>query len=88
MSLDREVGGLTCRQVLERLSDYLDDELERPARAQVEEHLRGCEQCLRFGGAIGGMVAAVRGQADAEQPAAVAGRLAAQLAVVDREPDR
>ncbi len=83
MSLDREVGGVTCRQVLARLSDYLDDELALDERRQVQAHLGGCQECLRFGGAIGAMVAAVRGRQGAapggELPDQVAQRLAARL---------
>lgn len=80
MSLDREVAGLTCRQVLERLSDYVDQELTAEARQDVEAHLRGCQECLRFGGAVGGMVAAIRGGLVTELPQGAAQRLAARLA--------
>lgn len=85
MSLDREVAGLTCRQVLERLSDYVDRELTGESRAVVEAHLRGCEECLRFGGAIGSMVAAIRGGLVAELPQGASQRLAAYLAASEHE---
>ena len=45
-------GGLSCEQVLERLSEYLDGELPAADRAAVEEHLRGCNACARFGGEV------------------------------------
>ena len=45
-------GGLSCEQVLARLSDYLDGELAPADRAQVEAHLRGCDACARFGGEV------------------------------------
>ena len=82
MTGERDVGGVTCSQVLAGLSDYLDDELEPAAREQVEAHLRGCERCLRFGGAIGGVVRALRadaGPAPDEAPALSAAELAARL---------
>lgn len=79
MSLDRDVAGITCRQVLERLGDYVDRELSVEARALVEAHLRGCQECLRFGGAIGHMVAAIRGGLVAELPPGASQRLAAYL---------
>lgn len=87
MSLDREVGGLTCHQVLARLSDYLDDDLEVSVREQLMVHLRGCQECLRFGGSIGQMVRAVRGRLEVEVPRDVAERLARQLAA-EPGPDR
>jgi len=39
---------LTCPQAQERLSDYLDGELDPPARSAVEVHLCGCPACTRF----------------------------------------
>lgn len=80
MTDERDVGGVTCSQVLAGLSDYLDDELEPAARARVELHLRGCERCLRFGGAIGSMVRALRAEhLPDEAPALTAAELAARL---------
>jgi len=60
MKGERIVGGLSCRQVLERLSDYLDDDLVREVRAAVEMHLRGCDGCARFGGEFRATVRALR----------------------------
>lgn len=60
MKGERIVGGLSCGQVLERLSDYLDDDLVREARAAVEMHLRGCDGCARFGGELRATVRALR----------------------------
>jgi len=36
---------MTCDPTLERLRDYVDRELEAPARAEVEAHLAGCAGC-------------------------------------------
>lgn len=47
---EKVIAGLSCGDVLERLSDYLDQELAPAEQARVEEHLRGCEGCARFGG--------------------------------------
>jgi anti-sigma factor RsiW len=60
MKDERIVGGLSCSQVLDRLSDYLDGDLDAAARAQIEEHLRGCEGCARFGGELAATVRALR----------------------------
>jgi anti-sigma factor RsiW len=79
MSLDRNVAGLTCRQVLERLSDFLDHELVADDRDRVEAHLAQCQECLRFGHAIGAMVRAVRGGGAADLSAEALARLADKL---------
>jgi RNA polymerase sigma-70 factor, ECF subfamily len=47
---ERDVGGLTCSAVLERLGDYVDGDLMRAEVARVDAHLRGCTVCERFGG--------------------------------------
>lgn len=60
MKGERIVGGLSCGQVLDRLSDYLDGELAAGARGAVEEHLRGCDGCARFGGELRATVGALR----------------------------
>jgi len=77
MARNRVVGELSCFEVLARLSDYLDGELDEAARRQVEVHLQGCEECTRFGGEFGEVVAALRQRlgGEADVPEAVARRL-------------
>ena len=57
--LDREIAGIRCRDVLERLSSYLDDELTEEETRQINRHLMGCDRCERFGGRFGEAVAAL-----------------------------
>lgn len=57
---EKTVAGLRCGEVLDRLSDYLDDELPPAERAAVETHLRGCEGCARFGGELRATVRALK----------------------------
>jgi anti-sigma factor (TIGR02949 family) len=57
---EKVIAGLSCSQVLERLSDYLDGELAAEDRARLEEHLRGCDGCARFGGEFRATVRALR----------------------------
>lgn len=57
---EKVVAGLSCSEVLARLSDYLDGDLGEPARRQVEDHLRGCDGCTRFGGEFRTTVTALR----------------------------
>lgn len=68
MAHDREVAGLRCLQVLEGLSDYLDDELDAGTRAQVDAHLAGCDWCERFGGRMAGVIGDLRRGLSAPEP--------------------
>jgi predicted anti-sigma-YlaC factor YlaD len=38
-------ASITCREVVELLSDYLDGVLPEPERVRVDEHLAGCDGC-------------------------------------------
>jgi len=80
MAHDREVAGIRCAEVLERLSDYVDGELAAAERARVDAHLAGCDWCERFGQAFGATVGRIRAdQATDSVPAALQARLAAAL---------
>lgn len=37
---------MTCTEFLAKLDDLLDDEVSSPLRAELEEHLRGCDHCV------------------------------------------
>lgn len=39
---------LSCRDLFERLSEYLDGELAGPLCGALESHLRDCPACERF----------------------------------------
>ena len=39
---------LTCREVVELLSDYLEDMLPAGERARVEAHLATCPECTAY----------------------------------------
>lgn len=81
---DRVVAGLSCRAVLTDLSAYVDGELAPSHVAQIEEHLRGCDWCERFGGEFSEIVRALRRSLHEAGPvdASVVARLRARL---DRE---
>ena len=53
---------MSCVQVLEVLSDYLDGDLDDATRESVDAHLSGCDRCTRFGGEVGAVVRALRTQ--------------------------
>ncbi|MEL6186701.1 MAG: zf-HC2 domain-containing protein, partial [Myxococcota bacterium] len=57
---EREIGGLRCSQVLEHLSDLLDDDLSPELRERIEAHLSGCAYCDKFGGEMSRLVGAAR----------------------------
>lgn len=76
---EREVGGLRCGEVLERLGDFVDGELSAAEVAKVHAHLAGCDVCERFGGEFARTVGGLRralGEAEALDEAEVE-RLAA-----------
>lgn len=60
MKGEREIAGLRCGEVLEQLSDYLDNSLDVSARAAVDAHLAACDVCERFGGRMSKVVKAIR----------------------------
>ena len=39
---------MTCRSLVELLTDYLEGALPDDERARLEEHLAGCEHCTRY----------------------------------------
>ncbi len=57
---EKVIAGLSCGEVLNRLSDYLDGDLPAAESTRLEEHLRGCDGCARFGGELRGVVEALR----------------------------
>ncbi|MBL8958542.1 MAG: zf-HC2 domain-containing protein [Gemmatimonadetes bacterium] len=80
--LDVKVAGLSCRQVLGHLGDFLDGDLPAETLAAVQQHLAGCQTCERFGGRVATVVAALRGGSGAggDVPADAHTRLLAHLA--------
>jgi anti-sigma factor RsiW len=66
--IERVVGGLRCREVLAKLSDYLDGELPAAEVALMEAHVRGCDWCERFGGQFAGSIALLKRELGAPEP--------------------
>lgn len=40
--------GLTCHEVVELVTEYLEDALPPEERRRVEEHLSNCDGCTRY----------------------------------------
>jgi anti-sigma factor RsiW len=58
--LDRVVGGISCREVLAGLSDFVDGEMSEEETARVREHLAGCRRCEEFGGRFAEQIGLLR----------------------------
>jgi anti-sigma factor RsiW len=41
-------GELVCQQMVELITDYLEDALSRAQRRRFEAHLAGCEHCTEY----------------------------------------
>jgi len=56
---------LVCQQMVELITDYLEDALPRSQRRRFEAHLAGCEHCTEY---LAQMRATIRltGRLDAE----------------------
>ncbi|MBI1747530.1 MAG: zf-HC2 domain-containing protein [Acidobacteria bacterium] len=39
---------ITCRQVIELLSDYINRELSPEDKTELDQHLQGCQNCGTF----------------------------------------
>jgi anti-sigma factor RsiW len=39
---------LACQEVVELVTDYLDDALDPDVRARFDEHLRDCDDCAAY----------------------------------------
>ena len=48
MIMLRKRKELTCRELVELVTDYLDGSLSRRDRALFEAHIAGCTNCTRY----------------------------------------
>lgn len=39
---------MTCRELFERLSEYVDGELSQEICEEIRRHMEGCEPCVAF----------------------------------------
>jgi anti-sigma factor RsiW len=77
--LDDEIEGVTCRQVLAALGDYVDGELAGELLGNVERHVRVCSRCERFGGMFAAVIQRLREECHVEDEPATFDRLRARL---------
>ena len=77
---------MDCKQIKEKLSAYMDAELDAAGRRQVDEHLEACESCaadLRRMEAVWELIAGVDAP---EPPEALPEKITAGLSL-NREPE-
>jgi anti-sigma factor RsiW len=48
ITIEQRLPDLTCQQVVELITSYLEDALDEPERASVVEHLRACADCSTY----------------------------------------
>jgi anti-sigma factor RsiW len=41
-------GALTCQELVELVTDYLEGTLSRRDRRRFEKHIKGCDGCSRY----------------------------------------
>ena len=39
---------LTCREIFENLSAYIDEELDPSLCEEIQDHMKGCDPCVAF----------------------------------------
>lgn len=57
---ERTVAGLRCSDVLARLSELIDGELDADVRRRMLDHVAACNWCEEFGGRFSELVGALR----------------------------
>lgn len=68
-----------CSDLIAALSDYVDDRLSPDTRADLEEHLAGCPECVAFVQTFRSTISLLRSLAEQDLPADVRLRLRAFL---------
>ena len=43
---DHEIGELDCKEVVKMIFQYIDGDLKGLSRAEIEQHLKGCQSCF------------------------------------------
>ena len=46
--MDNRTGALTCRELVELVTDYLEGALPPEEQARFEEHITGCRPCTTY----------------------------------------
>lgn len=71
---------MTCRELFERLSEYVDGELSQELCEEIRRHMEGCEPCVAFAKTLKTTAEMCRRLPSRPIPADVAAELRALLA--------
>jgi len=71
---------ISCEEVLQEVSNYIDTEVTEDLRRQIEEHLRGCHNCTVLVSTTRKTVSLASCVGILELPSGVSERLMARLA--------
>jgi len=66
---------LTCREVIDALSAYLDDDLRKEVAAEIEKHIELCDDCRAEFDTLNMTIKLYRGSESSELPAGSHDRL-------------
>ena len=75
---------LRCRDVVELLAEYLDDQLDQATAGALDAHLTGCDECTAFTNTYRKTVQALRQLREEDLPSQLRDRL---LAFLNRQTD-
>jgi|CXWL01.1.fsa_nt_gi anti-sigma factor RsiW len=80
----RAWDGLTCREVIEFILAYLDDELDATTRRELDRHLAVCPSCVAYLAGYRSTIRLARGAA--AEPADVPDELVAAIVASRPQP--
>ena len=75
----RHKNNLSCERVRRELSNFLDEDIERPLREAIQRHLRSCRPCATLYDSTRNVLALFRDERLIEVPAGYGERLHAFL---------
>ena len=78
---------MSCRELFERLSEYVDGELPENICAEIRQHMEGCEPCVAFANTLKKTADLCRRLPSKPMPPEVADNLRAFLATYLSEPE-
>ena len=78
---------MTCRELFERLSEYVDGELSHEICEEIRKHMEGCDPCVAFANTLKKTADLCHRLPSQPMPADVAANLQAFLSTYLREAD-